>query len=67
MADLPEKIGTSLNPNKTIVSGFSCGSIIALRCAAGDDRRLFNGVLAIDADMQESDCFITRLFAGLDP
>jgi hypothetical protein len=28
--------------------------------------RLFDGVLAIDADMQESDCFITKLFAGLD-
>jgi serine/threonine protein kinase len=57
----------SLNPKKTIVSGFSCGSIMALRCAAGDDSgRLFDGVLAIDADMQESDCFMTRLFAGLD-
>ncbi len=56
-----------LNPNKTIVSGFSCGSIMALRCATGNDSRLFDGVLAIDADMQESDCFITRLFAKLDP
>jgi hypothetical protein len=56
-----------LNPRKTVVSGFSCGSIMALRCAAGDENgELFDGVLAIDADMQESDCFITRLFAGLD-
>jgi hypothetical protein len=40
---------------------------MALRCAAGDDSgRLFDGVLTIDADMQESDCFLTRLFAGLD-
>jgi hypothetical protein len=40
---------------------------MALRCAAGDDSgRLFDGVLAIDADMQESDCFMTRLLAGLD-
>ena len=57
----------SLNPRKTIVSGFSCGSIMALRCAAGvDGDPLFDAVLAIDPDMQESDCFITRLFAGLD-
>jgi hypothetical protein len=56
-----------LNPDKTIVSGFSCGSIMALRCAAGDQSgEIFDGVLAIDADLQESDCFITRLFAGLD-
>jgi len=56
-----------INPKKTIVSGFSCGSIMALRCAAGDETgELFDGVLAIDPDMQESDCFITRLFAGLD-
>ncbi len=40
---------------------------MALRCAAGDETgELFDGVLAIDPDMQESDCFITRLFAGLD-
>ena len=56
-----------LNPRKTVVSGFSCGSIMALRCAAGDDDgELFDGVLAIDPDLQESDCFLTRLFAGLD-
>jgi serine/threonine protein kinase len=64
---LTEDLKLRLNPKKTIVSGFSCGSIMALRCAAGDDSgRLFDGVLAIDADMQESDCFMTRLFAGLD-
>ncbi len=58
---------SSLNPKKTIISGFSCGSIMALRCAAGDiSGKLFDGVLAIDADLQESDCFVTRLFAGLD-
>jgi len=57
----------SLNPVRMIVSGYSCGSIMALRCAAGDETgELFDGVLAIDADMQESDCFITRLFARLD-
>jgi serine/threonine protein kinase len=64
---LTGNLRASLNPKKTFVSGFSCGSIMALRCAAGDDSRQFDGVLAIDADMQESDCFITRLFAGLDP
>ena len=56
-----------LNPNRVVVSGFSCGSIMALRCAAGDQSgELFDGLLAIDPDMQQSDCFITRLFAGLD-
>jgi serine/threonine protein kinase len=56
-----------LNPGKTVISGFSCGSIMALRCAAGDESGvLFDGILAIDADLQESDCFVTRLFAGLD-
>jgi hypothetical protein len=64
---LTEYLRSSLNAKKTIVSGFSCGSIMALRCAAGDDSgQLFDGVLAIDADMQESDCFLTRLLAGLD-
>jgi serine/threonine protein kinase len=58
---------TSLSPRKTILSGFSCGSIMALRCAAGDESgELFDGVLTIDADLQERDCFLTRLFAGLD-
>jgi hypothetical protein len=57
----------SLNPRKTILSGFSCGSIMALRCAAGDiSGKLIDGVLAINPDLQQSDCFITRLFAGLD-
>jgi serine/threonine protein kinase len=57
----------SLRPPKTVLSGFSCGSIMALRCAAGDEAgELIDGVLAIDPDMQESDCFITRLFSGLD-
>jgi serine/threonine protein kinase len=63
---LTRELRDRLNPQKTIISGFSCGSIMALRCAAGDEDRLFDGVLAIDPDMQESDCFITRLFAGLD-
>jgi len=57
----------SLRPKKTVLSGFSCGSIMALRCAAGDESgKLIDGVLAIDPDMRESDCFITRLFAELD-
>jgi serine/threonine protein kinase len=64
---LTRDLRSQLNPTKTIISGFSCGSIMALRCAAGEDGNgLFDGVLAIDPDMQESDCFITRLFAGLD-
>jgi len=57
----------SLRPKRTVLSGFSCGSIMALRCAAGDESgKLIDGVLAIDPDMRESDCFITRLFAELD-
>jgi serine/threonine protein kinase len=57
----------SLRPRKTVLSGFSCGSIMALRCAGAEESSaLVDGVLAIDPDMQESDCFITRLFAELD-
>ena len=64
---LTASLRESLRPKKIVLSGFSCGSIMALRCAAGDDTGdLIDGVLAIDADLQESDCFITRLFAGLD-
>ncbi len=64
---LTADLRSRLNPRKTIVSGHSCGSIMALRCSAGDDGgELFDGVLAIDPDMQESDCFITSLFADLD-
>jgi serine/threonine protein kinase len=64
---LTENLQATLNPKKTLISGFSCGSIMALRCAAGDDSgALFDGVLAIDPDLQEKDCFITRLFASLD-
>jgi hypothetical protein len=67
MRALTGDLQSSLNPARTLVSGFSCGSIMALRCAAGDESgELFDGVLAIDADLQESDCFVTRLFAGLD-
>jgi serine/threonine protein kinase len=64
---LTAELRSSLNPRKTIVTGFACGSSMALRCAAGDESGgLFDGVLTIDADLQESDCFITRLFASLD-
>ena len=64
---LTKHLRSSLGPRKTIISGFSCGSIMALRCAAGDQTgELYDGVLAIDPDVQERDCFITRLFAGLD-
>ena len=67
MRALAGELRSRLNPGKTIVSGFSCGSIMALRCAAGDETgELFDGLLAFDPDMQESDCFVTRLFAGLD-
>jgi serine/threonine protein kinase len=67
MRALTGDLQSSLNPARTLVSGFSCGSIMALRCAAGDESgELFDGVLAVDADLQESDCFVTRLFAGLD-
>ncbi|MCA9751602.1 MAG: serine/threonine protein kinase, partial [Gemmatimonadetes bacterium] len=58
----------TLHPKRTIISGYSCGSIMALRCAAGSGSEdLFDGVLTIDADLQESNCFITRLFANLEP
>jgi len=64
---LTSSLRESLRPRKTVLSGFSCGSIMALRCAAGDDTgELIDGVLAIDPDLRESDCFITRLFADLD-
>ena len=50
-----------------VISGFACGSILALRCAAGDDTdELFDGVLAIDADLQEADCFLSGL-SRIDP
>jgi serine/threonine protein kinase len=56
-----------LRPRCTVITGFACGSVMALRCAAGDaSGGLFDGVLAIDPDLQESDCFVTRLFASLD-
>lgn len=64
---LVRKLRDRIRPEKTIVSGYSCGSIMALRCAAGEATgSLFDAVLAIDADLQESDCFITRLFAQLE-
>ena len=57
-----------LRPKKVVISGFACGSILALRCAAGDDTDdLFDGVLAIDADLQEADCFLSGLFSRIDP
>ena len=63
VADLKSRF----RPVMTIISGFSCGSIMALRCAAGDETgELFDGVLAFDPDLQEADCFVARLFAGLD-
>ena len=65
---LVEDLRQKIQPKKVAISGFACGSILALRCAAGDDSgRLFDGLLAIDADLQESDCFLSGLFARLDP
>jgi serine/threonine protein kinase len=37
MRALTGDLQSSLNPARTLVSGFSCGSIMALRCAAGDE------------------------------
>ena len=36
-AALTAELRSRLNPKRTLVSGFSCGSIMALRCAAGDE------------------------------
>jgi serine/threonine protein kinase len=67
MRSLAAHLRSELRPRRTVITGFSCGSIMALRCAAGDTSgELFDGVLAIDPDLQESDCFLTRLFARLD-
>lgn len=64
---LVKHLRATIRPEKTIIAGFSCGSSIALRCAAGDESgNLFDGILAVDSDLQESNCFITRLFAGLE-
>ncbi|MBZ0270148.1 serine/threonine protein kinase, partial [bacterium] len=66
--ELVKHLRSTLHPRKVVISGLSCGSIMALRCAAGDESgTLFDGVLAIDPDLQESDCFITRLLGDLDP
>jgi len=58
----------TFNPSHLIIAGSSCGGIMALRTAAGaESARQFDAVLAVDPDLEESDCFVTGLFADLDP
>ena len=41
---------------------------MALRCAAGDDTgRVFDGVLAMDPNLEISTCYLTGMFSRLDP
>jgi len=41
---------------------------MALRCAAGDETgQVFDGVLAIDPNLEESTCYLTGLFSRMDP
>jgi len=65
---LAQHLRETLRPKHLLIAGSSCGSITALRCVAGDEsNRLFDAFLAVDPDIVEGDCFITRLFADLDP
>lgn len=41
---------------------------MALRCAAGDETgKVFDGVLAIDPNLEKSTCVLTGLFSKVDP
>lgn len=41
---------------------------MALRCAAGDETgKIFNGVLAIDPNLEKDTCVLTGMFSHLDP
>ena len=41
---------------------------MALRCAAGDETgKVFDGVLAIDPNLEKSTCVLTGMFSQLDP
>jgi hypothetical protein len=65
---LAKELRDTIRPRALVIVGASCGGIMALRCVAGDESgALFDGLLAIDPDMQEEDCFVTRLFGDLDP
>ncbi|MHC4976498.1 MAG: hypothetical protein ACYTF7_07810, partial [Planctomycetota bacterium] len=55
-------------PSTLVLAGFSCGSITALRTAASEHAdHIFDALLAIDADLDESDCTVTGQFARLNP
>ena len=41
---------------------------MALRCAAGDETgEIFDGVLAMDPNLEEGTCYLTGMFSHLDP
>jgi hypothetical protein len=41
---------------------------MALRCAAGDESgEIFDGVLAMDPNLERSTCYLTGMFSKLDP
>ncbi len=41
---------------------------MALRCAAGDETGgIFDGVLAVDPNLEKETCFLTGMFSGVDP
>ena len=41
---------------------------MALRCAAGDETgKVFDGVLAMDPNLEKSTCVLTGLFSRVDP
>ena len=65
---LAEHLQSTIKPSRMIVAGSSCGGTLALRLAAETfSRGVFDGVLLIDPDITIHDCFVTGLFAGLQP
>ena len=63
---LASVLRSRLGVERLLIGGSSCGGVLALRCVADGEGGLFDGLLLIDPDIQESDCFVTRLFADLD-
>ncbi|MHC4909443.1 MAG: serine/threonine-protein kinase, partial [Planctomycetota bacterium] len=65
---LAEDLRSSIRPSRMVVGGASCGGTMALRLAAETaPQGLFDGVLLVDPDITSRDCFVTGLFAGLQP
>lgn len=55
------------NPSRLMIGGFSCGADFSLRTAACAPPGLFDALISVDPNLERETCFLSGMFAELDP